>query len=76
MSVSVLTILMSLPLAQLYKKPEDFANLTPVWRQDVWRQGDKYDDDVVFGLMMMMMMMIFYLQHLGLKSWSASQLVS
>ena len=68
MSVSVLTILMSLPLPQLYKKPEDFANLTPVWRQ-----GDKYDDDVVFGLMMMM---IFYLQHLGLKSWSASQLVS
>ena len=73
MSVSVLTILMSLPLAQLYKKPEDFANLTLVWRRDVSRQGDKYDDDVVFGLMMMMM---FYLQHLGLKSWSASQLVS
>ena len=73
MSVIVLTILMSLPLAQLYKKPEDFANLTPVWRRDVSRQGDKYDDDVVFGLMMMM---IFYLQHLGLKSWSASQLVS
>ena len=73
MSVSVLTILMSLPLPQLYKKPEDFANLTPVWRQDVWRQGDKCDDDVVLGLMMMMM---FYLQHLGLKSWSASQLVS
>ena len=64
---------MSLPLAHIYKKPEDFANLTPVWRRDVWRQGDKYDDDVVFGLMMMM---IFYLQHLGLKSWSASQLVS
>ena len=73
MSVSVLTILMSLLLPQLYKKNEDFANLTPVWRRDVWRQGDKYDDDVVFGLMMMM---IFYLQHLGLKSWSASQLVS
>ena len=73
MSVIGLTILMSLPLPQLYKKPEDFANLTPVWRRDVWRQGDKYDDDVVFGLMMMM---IFYLQHLGLKSWSASQLVS
>ena len=54
MSVSVLTILMSLPLPQLYKKPEDFANLTPVWRRDVSRQGDKYDDDVVFGLMMIL----------------------